>query len=159
MPNTTDIFLDQALNKRLGTKGLKLAALAGEAARQNMSLEDVMAMVEVEGWVYEGIEPRDGISYVCSAYVAAAYKAAGLFGSSKINAPEFTPRDVYTLNFFDLNFERPAACAEADPDQLFCQLMGKYRMTHPGYSSITPYPNMAEHCPSIGPEYFRPDGC
>jgi hypothetical protein len=47
--------------------------LFAEAARQNKTLEDVMAMVEVEGWEYEHIEPRDGKSYVCSAYVAAVY--------------------------------------------------------------------------------------
>jgi len=57
-------------------------------------------MPEVEGWIYEGIEPRDGISYVCSAYVIALYKRAGLFGDAYINAPEFVPRDIYTLNFF-----------------------------------------------------------
>ena len=50
-------------------------------------------------------------SYVCSAYVAAAYEAAGLFGEDHINGPEFSPRDVYTLNFFDLNYTRPDACA------------------------------------------------
>jgi len=36
-------------------------------------MEDLLAIVEEEGWIYHGIEPRDGISYVCSAYVAAAY--------------------------------------------------------------------------------------
>jgi hypothetical protein len=29
------------------------------------------------------------------------YKAAGLFGDLEINATEFTPRDVYALDFFD----------------------------------------------------------
>lgn len=68
-----------------------------------------MAEVEVEGWLYEGL-PNDGRSYVCSAYVAAVYQAAGLFGPYKINGPEFTPKDVYTLNFFDLSFQRPQSC-------------------------------------------------
>ena len=92
--------------------------LVAEAARQNKSLDDVMAMVEVEGWEYHGLEPRDGRAYVCSAYVAAQYQAAGLLHN--INGPEFAPRDVYSLNFFDLNWTRPAACAEADPNQPFC---------------------------------------
>lgn len=56
-------------------------------------------MVEIDGWEY-----NDGVSYVCSAYVAAMYKAAGLFGDLEINAVEFTPKDVYILNFFDLNY-------------------------------------------------------
>ena len=116
-----------------------------------------MAQVEVEGWVYSGIQPRDGVSYVCSAYVAAAYKAAGLLGS--INGPEFTPRDVYTLDIFDKNFKKPEACQKADPDQPYCQILGKYRMVHPNYSSIKPYDHMAEKCPSIAPEYLRPADC
>jgi len=122
-----------------------------------MSLEDLMSIVEVEGWQYEGLEPRDGSSYVCSAYVAAVYQAAGLLHN--ISGPEFTPKDVYTLNFFDTNFTRPAACVEADPSLPYCQLTGKYRFTHPGYSTIDPYEHMAEHCPTVAPDYNRPSGC
>lgn len=157
-PSTTDIFMDQALNKRLGTKGLNMNGLVAEAASRNMSIEDVMAMVEIEGWEYEGMQPRDGKSYVCSAYVAAVYRAAGIL-PEHINGPEFTPKDVYTLNIFDKNYNRPAECVQADPDQPYCQILGKYRMEHPGYSTITPYENMAEHCPTMAPLYTRPDGC
>lgn len=159
IPDTVNIFYAQALNKRLGTEGLNVKELAGYAAKQNLTLEQVMAQVEVEGWVYSGIQPRDGVSYVCSAYVAAAYQAAGIFGSGKINGPEFTPRDIYTLDIFDKNYTKPEACAKADPDQPYCQILGKYRMVHPGYSSVKPYAHMAEHCPSIAPTYDRPDGC
>ena len=38
-----------------------------------------MAMPEQDGWLYTGLEPRDGEAYVCSAYVAALWKAAGMF--------------------------------------------------------------------------------
>jgi hypothetical protein len=158
-PNTTDIFITQALNKRLGTEGLNIKQVAAEAARRNLSVEDLLAMVEEEGWIYHGMEPRDGISLVCSAYVAAAYQAAGIFDSGRINGPEFTPRDVYTLDIFDKNFVKPAVCQAADADQPYCQILGKYKMIHPGYSSIKPYANMAEKCPSLAPDYFRPDGC
>lgn len=124
-----------------------------------MSLEEVIAMPEQDGWIYEGEVPRDGLSYVCSAYVAALYKAAGLFGSYNIDATEFTPKDVYTLNFFNTTFVRPDACVKADPNIPNCQLLGKYRMTFPYYSTVTPYEKMAEHCPTIGPDYVRKDGC
>jgi len=77
----------------------------------------------------------------------------------KINGPEFTPRDIYTLDIFDKNYQKPEACVKADPDQPYCQILGKYRMTHPGFSSVKPYSNMAEHCPSVAPQYPRPDGC
>lgn len=116
LPSTVDIFLNQALNKRLGTQGLKLANISVEASKSNKTIDDLMAEVEVEGWLYEGLD-NDGRSYVCSAYVAALYQAAGLFGEGNvINGPEFTPKDVYTLNFFDKNFTRPDNCVQADPN-------------------------------------------
>ncbi|CDW80089.1 UNKNOWN [Stylonychia lemnae] len=157
-PSTVDIFLNQALNHRLNTTGLNLKQVAAEAANRNLTVEDLMSQVEVEGWTYTGLQ-NDGRSYVCSAYVAAVYKAAGLFGDFHINGPEFTPRDVYTLNFFDLNYKKPESCQQVDPSQPFCQILGKYRMTLPGYSTITPYEHMDEKCPSIAPDFVRPDGC
>ncbi len=67
-----------------------------------------MAMPEIDGWEYSSISPhKDGLAYVCSSYVAALYKAAGLFDDLEINATEFTPRDVYMLDFFDSAYERP----------------------------------------------------
>lgn len=61
-------------------------------------------MPERDGWLYEGIQPRDGEAYVCSSYIVAVFKAAGLFGDLEVHATEFTPRDLYELNFFDKNF-------------------------------------------------------
>ena len=67
-------------------------------------------MPEQDGWIYSGKEPRDGLSYVCSAYVTALYKAGGLFGDLEINATEFTPKDVYQMDIFDTEFTRPEIC-------------------------------------------------
>ena len=53
-----------------------------------------MAIVEEDGWKYEG-QYHDGESMVCSSFVAAVCKAAGLFGDKYINAVEWTPKDVY----------------------------------------------------------------
>jgi len=128
--------------------------LTTKAIELGMDIDHVIAMVETDSWVY-----NDGPSMVCSSYVAAMYKAAGLFDDLEINATEMTPKDVYTLNFFDLNYQVPQVCAQADPGQPWCQLTGKYRMTFPGYSTIAPYDNMSESCPTIAPEYVRPDGC
>lgn len=107
MPETAFIFYSEALNFRLGTKDLNIAQLAAHAASLGLTLQQVMAMPEQDGWQYYGEEPRDGVSYVCSAYVAALYKAAGLFGDLEINATEFTPRDVYELNFFNTTMKLP----------------------------------------------------
>lgn len=38
-----------------------------------MTFQDLMAVPEKDGWWYS-----DGYSYVCSAFVAAVYKAGGL---------------------------------------------------------------------------------
>lgn len=58
-----------------------------------MSLEDAMAIVEEDGWKYTG-QWHDGESMVCSAFVAAMWKAAGLF-DDPVNAVEWGPKDVY----------------------------------------------------------------
>lgn len=158
-PKQAFIFFTEALNKRLGTQDKNIAEIAMIAAEQELSLEDVMAMVELDGWEYTSEEPRDGLSYVCSAYVAAMYKAGGLFDDFDVQATEFTPRDIYTLNFFDLNFTRPEACVAADPTLPYCQLLGKYTMTLPGYSTVDPYSHMNETCTVNWPDYTRDEGC
>lgn len=58
---------------RLGTKNLNLGQIAIEVAKKGMKFQDLMAQVEKDGWYYS-----DGYSYVCSAFVAAVYKAGGL---------------------------------------------------------------------------------
>ena len=71
-----------------------------------------------------------------------------------------TPKDVTSLTFFDKNWTRPDACVKADPDLPYCQLIGDYRLKLGDYySTIDPYDNMDEHCPSQAPDFFRPNGC
>ena len=147
------------MNYHLGTKGLNIEGLTAAAADQGMSIDEAMAIVEQDGWMYTGVQPRYTTSYVCSAFVAAMYKAAGMFGDMEINATEFGPKDIYQMNIFDMNYQRPQACIDADPDAPFCQLLGKYRMTFPGLCSIDPYSHMNEKCQSIAPEFVRNEGC
>lgn len=65
-----------------------MVGIAIEAAKRNLTVDDVIAMPEIEGWEYEGIKPRDGRAYVCSTYLTAVYKAAGLFGDMAYNPGE-----------------------------------------------------------------------
>ena len=44
-----------------------------------MTLQDVMAIVEQDGWEY-----KPGPVYVCSSFVTALWKAAGLFEGIEI---------------------------------------------------------------------------
>lgn len=72
---------------------------------------------------------------VCSSFVSAMYKAGGLLFDS-IQATEMTPRDVYTLNVYDINFKVPAKCKINDPTLPYCQIMGNKLMELPGYATI-----------------------
>ena len=90
LPGVTDYFLLESLNKHLGTEGLDMRGIMIEAAKRNMTVSDVIAMPELDGWEYS-----DGESYVCSCFVIAMWKAGGLFEGVEINSQEFTPKDVY----------------------------------------------------------------
>jgi len=97
---------------------------------------------------------------VCSSFVVGLWKAGNLFDHD-VNAVEWGPKDIYQVDFFNKEFQnnRPKQCADADPNSGFCQLLGKYRMTFPGFSSIKPYAHMNDKCPSIAPYFVRPEGC
>ena len=89
IPKSIFNFFIEGLNKRLGTEGIchDLACVANAAALKDMSVSDVMAIPEQDGWIYTGL-PHDGMSFVCSAYTASVYKAAGLFDDMVVNATE-----------------------------------------------------------------------
>lgn len=157
--NTTDIFFTSALNKKLGTEGLNISEIVVEAGKRGLNISEVMALTEVDGWKYTG-EYHDGLSMVCSSFVVNYWKAAGLFDDVlPIYGQEWGPKDVYQVDFFEKNWDKPAACKAADPDTPWCQLLGKYRMTFPNFSAYKPYPNMNNKCPSLAPDFYRPDGC
>ena len=109
----------EGLNKRLNSDCHNMPCIAEVAANQGLSVQDVMAIPEQDGWLYTGL-PHDGMAFVCSAYSASIYKAAGMFDDMDIQATEFTPRDVYNLNFFNTTKLRPQACVDADPNLPYC---------------------------------------
>jgi hypothetical protein len=144
------------INKRLGTTDLTIGELGYEAAKQGMSLEDVMVMPELDSWSYV-----DGESWICSALVAGVYKASGMFDGLEINAHEFTPNDVYQLAIYDKDFKntRPDVCKQADPTLDYCIIVGPYAIHGNGYNSIEPYSHINERCPAIPPYFVRDEGC
>lgn len=66
-----------------------------------MSIDQLLAIPEQDGWIYHGIEPRDGKSYVCSSFVTGMYKAAGLFDNILVTPQEIHDRDLYNMNLFN----------------------------------------------------------
>jgi hypothetical protein len=53
-PDVVDIYWAQNLNHKLGTKGLNLKGIGAEAAKRNLTIMDLFAMPEQDGWVYSG---------------------------------------------------------------------------------------------------------
>jgi len=148
----------EALNKRLGTKGLDLAEIIVEAEKLGMTFDKLLTIPEKDDWVY-----TDGQSASCVAYVLMMYKEAGLFEpiSNSIEVTEFTIKDAYVLNFFEANATRlPAWCNKDDTVKLpFCQIKGRYRMELPGFNTMEPYAHMNERCASLPPDYLRAENC
>jgi hypothetical protein len=120
-----------------------------------------MAVPEFDNWTYSS--PLDGpVGYSAASFAGALYRAAGLFDPLlELNMQEFTVRDLYHLDFFNTTHTRPSACQEADPHLSYCQLLGRHRIVISAreISSVKPYSRMNERCPTVGPEYSRPEGC
>ncbi|XP_020208771.1 uncharacterized protein LOC109793713 [Cajanus cajan] len=149
---------NEALNKRLGTKGLDLPEVLVEVEKRGSSFDELLTIPEQDDWVYS-----DGKSTSCIAFILEMYKEAGLFDpiASSVQVTEFTIKDAYILNFFENNSSRlPKWCNDGDTVKLpYCQIKGKYRMELPGYNTMQPYAHMNERCPSLPTKYFRPKNC
>ena len=153
-PDITNKFVTDGINKRLNVENLSFQEAIAEGARQGKSFEELLAMPEKEEYVYS-----DGLNYVCSSFVVAFYKHGGMFGDLEIEPNEFADKDVYSMDIFDKNFEKPKECVEDNPNLPYCQLMGKFVLELDDYSTIKPYSHMNERCSSMGPDFVREDGC
>jgi len=156
-PALANKMFNLALNMRLNTTNMSLPDVLYMAATQRgLSFQTLAMLPEQDAWVYP-----TGPQMVCDVFVCSMWKHGGLFGniSDEIQCTEQTNWDVYAMNFFDSNYVRPEVCVEADPDSEFCQLMGNYRMSLPGYNSKSIFPDMGNNCPSRNPAYYRPPNC
>jgi hypothetical protein len=119
------------------------------------NLTEVIVIPEQDAWTYS-----DGKSMVCDSFVVEVWKAGGVFGDLEIQGTEFTPTDLYTMGVFDSESPRPAECPSSPQDlPNLCQVMGRHVARFPHWNTITPYSHMAEHCPSMPPNYERTPGC
>lgn len=152
----TDTLLKPAMLKRLNLtdQNMTWADIASVLVDRNMEFPDIFPIPEQDGWRYNG-----HLAHVCSAYVAAIWKAAGLFDGLDVNAVEFTPRDVYQIRFIDPHPKLPQVCEDANPGKSLCQISGKWVLDLPFVSTVEPYSHMNENCPTVPPKYERPTGC
>ncbi len=107
----------------------------------------------------EGVQYHDGSNYVCSCLVVSFWKHGGLFGDLEFSPNEFGPKDIYILDIFDKNYQKPQICIDDNPELPYCQIMGRFVLTLDDYSTMKPYAHMNERCSSEGPDFIREEGC
>ena len=80
---------------RLGTPiDNDLNQVAYEVAKQGYNASELMALPELNSYMYKGYW-HDGRALVCSSFVTAVFDAAGLFPDMEMNHGEFGPSDLY----------------------------------------------------------------
>jgi len=154
----------QAFNHRLGTSDLEFADMMQVATSQGIEVDTIPTLIEQDSWTYATTrngQPAVGPSMVCCVFVCTMWKVSGMFGAlgDQINCEELTNWDDYSMLVFDKDYVRPQACVEADPTNEVCQILGEYTLNLNNYNSKAPYPHIAEHCPSLAPNYNKPADC
>jgi len=145
----------EAWSHRLGSNQvLRIGQIWEELYQRKMTLGQLTAIPEKDGTRYS-----NGLNFVCSSFVIHLFRAGGLFEGLEINATEFTPRDVYELNFFSVGPEHvPKKCRKHAP-RGYCQVMGKMDFDLGKFNYIKPYSHMNERCSTKGPNFIRPKDC
>jgi hypothetical protein len=150
-----DTMITAALNMRLGTQDLSFADVLYEIDRRGTTLENIMKIPELDGWLYS-----NGQNYVCSVLSIKMLQEGGLLAGLNINSHEFTPRDVYMLKIYESDpTKMPPLCQQNDPKLPFCQMKGSYLIDPTLFNSVAPYDHMNDNCPSMPPAWFRPPTC
>mmetsp|Transcript_84665 Transcript_84665/g.168130 ORF Transcript_84665/g.168130 Transcript_84665/m.168130 type:complete len:666 (-) Transcript_84665:59-2056(-) len=135
------------------------------ASEKGMDVSSIPAVVEQDGAQYPSVYNNGtralDIAMVCDVLVCSVWKAAGLFEGvdNQVSCVEQTNSDVYNLEILAAPQARKAACAEKDPHNALCQLMGSYELELPTLGTRPVYRHMQESCPSEPPLYKRPDNC
>jgi len=67
-----------------------------------MSLAELLAIPEKDDWRYEA---NQGLPlFTSGSFVAGALRAFGVFHGLELNTSEFTVKDIYELDIYDLKF-------------------------------------------------------
>lgn len=152
-----DIFI-KGINQRLSfylnsTQCKNMTSVFQVLDSKNITLSRLLALPEKDIWTYP-----QGKQLVCSSFVMAIYKNAGLFDDILFEVTEFTPKDVYQLNIFNNTWTIPTECQVGN--YKYCQIIGNHYWELPNFNSIKPYNNMNQRCGATPPLYKRfPDNC
>jgi len=162
-PPIGELLWDEAVNRRVGTEKLRIADVWMTAAQKGIDAKTIPTIVEQDSWNYHTLrngKPVVDKCMVCCVFVCNIWKAGGVFKSinDDFNCAEMTNWDDYHLQIFDTS-PRPKACVDADPTNTNCQIEGKYTLNLNDYNSRAPYAHMAEKCPSLAPDYKKPNDC
>ena len=158
-PMNNDMFINMMIdmiNVRMKTRYTSMKEAGEYLALKNLTIEEVIAMPELDSYYY-----INGENYICSAYVASIFKQGGIFEGYDINAMEFSPKDLYLLDIYEKNFQEsgPKECIEADKGLGYCMILGKYRINAEGFNTVKMYDRMFERCGTQAPLYKRKEGC
>jgi len=163
-PDSSWMVWNRAYNMRMGTQNLTATEVYDLVAQRGMTYGDLLSMPEQDNWMYEQTENSGQVVFdrqmVCDVYVCEVLKAGGVFGQTDFQCTEATNWDLYTLNIFDTNITRPAACVQTDPNLPFCQLLGGYQITLPYYGTRSIHTNSFNKCPrGNAPDWNKPEPC
>lgn len=149
-----DVLFYEGLNKRLGTENLRTKEIWEELYKRDISLGELSAIPEIDESVYS-----NGVNFVCSTFAIHLLNKGGLFKGYTINSTEFSPRDVYELNIFDIGSEFvPETCKNHSP-RGYCQIMGENDFDLGKINFVGMYDHMNEKCPGVAPNFERTEKC
>ncbi|KAL0489021.1 kelch-like protein [Acrasis kona] len=116
----------------------------------NTTLAQLVTLPELDSFRYP---PKDRRPMVCSVFAMNMLRHGGVLDDVDFNASEFTPKDIYQLDIWDTESERPKQC-QVDNFK-YCQILGKWYWPVPMFSTIKPYNYMNQRCGALPMAYER----
>ncbi|KAL0246622.1 hypothetical protein GEMRC1_007833 [Eukaryota sp. GEM-RC1] len=159
-----------AFEQRIHTKVESFEDVVIWARDHNKTVVDLFVIPEQDDWRYPMkssnpdhlmVDSRECLQ--CTNLVVKAWKVSGLFDgvfgegfSSKVNAAEFHPRDLYQIQLFEPI--KPDVCqTDSYP---FCHILGHYLLDLIGVNSVKPHAHINEKCGLVWPDFKRtPEVC
>merc|ERR1712029_845980 len=110
---------------------------------QSIEPKHLHIVPEKDAWKYH--THRNGKNFtsdvsICNVFVCKVWKSAGVFQGMEdtFSCGEFSVNDNYRLNLYEDNFKRPDVCAQWDPDNPLCQVLGKYQLRLDSQPGVLP---------------------